>query len=1297
MRAIQALEPGSPAPQGDSPYAHSVSPTVTFVRWRRNGDASDTRVGRARGVYLPGTVLAWPAPASMTAEARKRPAVGAPERVDRVIDDGVTRSHSAGSVGEQSRSLVRIGRLLQAELGNEEQALDAALEAFRLDPSHEDAAADVAGLARSLRHWPQVIEAIRGFLEAEDVGARRIQLCEHAVRWCKEAKAELGTDAADPFVYEIDRIDPGHWAVRRRLASIYREQGIWDLRREELERALLRAKSNDEVRDTRFALGELHEIRLGNLQRATLHYEAALACAPDSKEVLTALARVFEARELHDRLRATLVALLALVSERAERQSVLVRLADVWERHFLKPAHAAALLEEAVALAPTDGHALDLLEHCYRAMRAWPEYVRTVERHLDLLPSDAERAGALVRIGRALDSALHDPARAQRAYRRACAFDPRHADALTELARLAERSDDWRGAAHCREKLASLTPAAPERARLHVSIGALLEAPDRDPDRARGQYECAAELDPGLAAAWEGLQRLAEQEGAYASAARFLVERIARTDGRRAKARLYSELGVLWERAGANNKAIEAYEAARAAIPESTAVAHDLLRLYRDAKRELKAVRLCGPLLRAAITEGDAGRAADVLRAVAAMPASLEDADALLTLAARALDRFPGRPELAAAGADLGHSLRERGDATGSVQALVDAITRDLSGLPAAALVKLGETVWTLGEIDRAIDLFVAALGVDEACVPALQNLVDHFASRGDWQRASSYRLWLARALPVRGMRFPGVVDTANELFDGACDLEQAAWVYEEARELEPASRLLLDRLVSIYTALDDARSLLGVQRAIADSEELPALRASRVRSMALIAWSKLGDAALAMELFEEALDLDPTRLDALEALAAISKHDGRFRDLARAHGRLFVRMDQGGPAPAPSLRASDPNGSVRPGRTETSGVVPIDAVERMGAYEATARIRQLRERIAAAPLSGSAYREIAAAFRSTSAVDAAWCAGSVFRHLGGADGEAERFASTLVAPELRAASSVLAEGDWYSSLLHPELDRPLLAALAVATSALRSITDASPPSSGSDSSTRPPLSTKGTGSGARLSGLIQDAARILRLPDPRICERPDGGEPIRVAPTARPEIQLSLAALDTVPAGSLPFVVGRALADLHPLLAVRSAAQTVVTDSERTLCTPAKLRSLFEVATRAVAAGEEACIGDADATALRRALTDQERSELTVFVGMVADRPDAPDFERLHQLLEASATRVGLLLQGAIDRAWAVIVRERGQSSALPSAELRQELAMFTVSPEHLALRERLGLNVRAARGTGERAAQRR
>ena len=1195
------------------------------------------------------------------------------------IDRCVERFHATTSPEEQSRLLSRIARVLRLELEDEEQAFEAVLEGFRLDPSNHEAVSDLTQLARSLQRWPEVIDAVRGFVEAETETWRRLQMCEQATRWCKEELAGR-VRAADAFLVEIHRIDPSHWAVRRRLASFYSEQGIWDLRRTELERALLRASSNEEMRDTHYALAELYELRFSDLTRATEHYEAALGCHPGSLDVLRGLERVYARRELYDRLRDTLEKQVPLVVDRADRHALLLRLADLWETRFLKPAQAAPLLEQALEIVSNDKDALDRLERCYRAMRAWPEYVRTLERRLDVLVLREARVQALMRIGQVCESALDDAAGALKAYQRACALDPSHIEALTELSRLCERSEDWRGAAECREQLAALSKAPHVQAHLHMSLGSLLEPANRDPDRARAHYQRAAQIDHGLSGAWEGLQRLAEQEGAYEDAALFLTQRIARAEGKRAKVRLWGELGLLWERAGAGERAIAAYEEALKISPDGIEIAHQLFRLYGEARLTSKASSLCVQLLRAALAEKDAPRTVELLRGSLAVARAHSDPSSVLSQGVRAVQTFPLVREVTEAVVDLCHALKEeQPDAVRAAREVLDKVVREAPTFSAGALVKVGETLWALDEIERGIDALVAALANDDACVPALQILAEHFVTCGDWERASAYRLWLARATPDPRVRFALLIDTGEALADEADDLEQAAWVYEEARLLEPRDRLLLDRLVSIYSEVGNWERLLDVQHAMVDLEDFPALKASRMRSMALVAQTKLRDPRRSAELFEEVLHLDPSRLDALEEVVALYTEMKDWRALAGVHRRVLNRAEHHARRADPILARTLPlagstsNGAVRAAARSDGHSSHPPAIERASAgYESDPRVRALRERIAATPVSGGAFRELYAAFRAMHATDAAVTTCSVLQHLGLVDSAQKRFVAALRTPELSEAKGVLSEADWYANLLHPALDRPLFAAVALAASA----SQRARAYAGTDRITRAlgePLSPKGTGPGARISRLVHDAARVLHLPVPTLYERAKAAAPFAVSSAGTPVLFVSFSAIDALAPGTLPFVLGRSIAELHPLLVARSAFPTA-----------SEMRLLFETAVRAIE--EDGTVETSSAVAaLRSGLTEDERGELAAAIAMTRDRPQPPDFERFHHLLDVTTMRVGLLLQGVVDRAWEAMRHETRLACDFPAAELRAELLTFAVSGEYLRLRDATGLTVRS------------
>jgi tetratricopeptide (TPR) repeat protein len=1198
------------------------------------------------------------------------------------IDRCLQRFHESTSVPEKAELLKRIARALEIELGDADQAFDALLEAMHLDPSDHEIVASVAALAGSLERWPELIEAMRGFVHEEPEPWRKLLFCEQGARWCKEELkgSPQHKQWADAFLVEIHRIDPSHWAVRRRLASFYSEQGTWDLRRTELERALLRARSTAEMLQTHFALAELHELRFNDLTRAMDHYEAAYACDPRCLQALQGMERICIRREMFDRLREVLERQIPLVGEPSERHALLLRLADLWEVRFLKPAQAAPMLEEALRIAPGDKAVVNALERCYRAQRAWPAYARTLERLLEMTPLRETRIQILMRIGQVHDSALGDPASALEAYRRAFQLEPSHIEALTEMARLCERTQDWRSAAECRSRLADLTPAPRARAHIQLSAGALLEPEERDPDAAREAYERAVAIDPACAGAWEGLQRLAEREGDYRSAAACLVKRVDATEGPRARARLLIDLGQLCEvHMGSKADALDAYERAHGYEPANLEAADSLLRLNIEARRWPKAATLSGTLLRRALDDGDAARTLALVRASARVAEGMREPASALVHALRARTRFPESSELAIELIDVCHALRDAPAGLAAARDAVATLARNVSRFPSPTIVRIGEVLWAMGETERGIDAFVTALNVDEACVPALTNLAEHFLAEADWERFSAYRLWLARATPDGSARFALLLDTGEMLAEHAADLEQAAWVYEEARAITPRDRRLLERLVSIYTGLRAWERLLSVQRAIAEGEELPELRAGRVRSMAVAAKTKLEDHPRAADLFDEVLELDPERLDALDEVAAIYKNLEDWRALGRAHRRMLLRADRHArevdAAIAPRLPLAGTSGSSagRPSRlppavTEVSASTPMAAVA--GGRD-DAELRALRDRIAQMPLGAPAYRSLYGALRKRGMTDAAWCVCSALRHLGVLDGEQKRFMATLRAPETHEVPGSLSESAWYSCMLHAKLDRRLTAVLNLAT-ALAVRTHWHGKAGRMTRALGEPLTDRSPGKSGRMVRAVKDVVGVLGLPVPQLYARAGSAAALTVAPTQSPALFVSFQSLDAAPAGALPFVLGRHLAELHPLLLARAAFPTA-----------SELRMLYETATRAAQMELPAEADRSMPALLRKAMSDDERTELDAMTRAIASHGLPPDVETWHHLANVSTMRAGLLLAGNVDAAWEAMRREERLSGAFPAAELRAELLTFSVSDEHFRIRQAIGMAV--------------
>jgi hypothetical protein len=119
----------------------------------------------------------------------------------------------------------------------------------------------------------------------------------------------------------------------------------------------------------------------------------------------------------------------------------------------------------------------------------------------------------------------------------------------------------------------------------------------------------------------------------------------------------------------------------------------------------------------------------------------------------------------------------------------------------------------------------------------------------------------------------------------------------------------------------------------------------------------------------------------------------------------------------------------------------------------------------------------------------------------------------------------------------------------------------------------------------------------------------------------------------------------------------------------------------LYETTTRAVSLDPATDEKSSHASALRKAMTDDERTELEEMIRAISAKGLPPDMERWQHLANVSTMRAGLVLLGNVDTAWEAIRREERFSGAFPAAELRAELLTFSVSEEFFRMRQAIGM----------------
>jgi golgin subfamily B member 1 len=484
----------------------------------------------------------------------------------------------------RARLFVEIADVFRDSLDDPSQALDALLEAWHADPTHDAIVAPLEELARALGRWPEVVQETEQMLGAEKSPQRTFVLCERMFWWF--AFDVPHPDRAAYYAERIRASDPTQAVVHLYQALLYAARGDTRGELHELDRAALSARRPEDRARLHVMMAARHEdARAPNPSEAKKQLAAAIRADPRCVAALSALEVIHEREDDAVSLAAVLDRRVEATRDVPERVAILKRLADIHEQRFLKPDVAADKLKLAFSLDPHDLDALAALERCYRAARAWPELVAALE--VASLSDDIDvRKASLASLAEVLESRLNDHGGALKAHERLFELVPGDEERLAHLERLTEKMGDWRGAASWRTRHAELNPVPSVRARMHVAAGQLLAGPDREPQLSRVHFEEAVACDPSNEAAWSALLWDARESGDASRLARYLRERAEATEGPHQKAQLYVELAVLRKsQLDDEMGAIEAYVAASHADPTNEAAACALLEIYVGSHR----------------------------------------------------------------------------------------------------------------------------------------------------------------------------------------------------------------------------------------------------------------------------------------------------------------------------------------------------------------------------------------------------------------------------------------------------------------------------------------------------------------------------------------------------------------------------------------------------------------------------------------------------------------------------------------------------------------------------------------
>jgi tetratricopeptide (TPR) repeat protein len=609
---------------------------------------------------------------------------------------------------------------------------------------------------------------------------------------------------------------------------------------------------------------------------------------------------------------------------------------------------------------------------------------------------------------------------------------------------------------------------------------------------------------------------------------------------------------------------------------------------------------------------------------------------------------------------------------------------------------KLGLVKQNQGQAKQAINNFEKALALEPSHRSTLDAMVAVYESLKDWKQVCAYRRQILDNVVEGGERFKMLNQIGDIWVDKENNVEKGIEALEEALDLEPQDHVLLHKLLQLYQKANQWDRMVDCLQRIADLEMQPERKSRYLYTMAQLYRDKLDDQLRAVDLFNEALDLNPNFLEAFERINKILTALKEWKQLERAYRKMLHRVaGKGNNDLEYSLwhalgliyrdRLGDKNASVETFRM-ASRLKPDNLDEHLILAELHEQLEQPDDAIVEFqamlkldPMKVDPYRRLYRLYLDKKAYDPAWCLAAALAFLRKADEEEQRFFEDYRPQGMIQVKSRLDNEQWIRNLFHEDENLyvgkifEMIASAALKAKIEQLKVKKEVPVLDPRFRQDPATSTV---TFARTFGW---AAQVLAVPAPLLYVRSDVPGSLVAVANEQPASVAGQTVLTGFTPQDLTFIVGKHLAMYRGEHYIKTLFPTV---TELTVMLFAGIK-LVAPETPAPADIEKHIM--ATAATLRQYIQPMQLEGLRMVVKKFLAEGAKANIKRWIQCVEITAARTGLLLCGDLEIAKKIIAAEPQQPGDLTAQEKLKELILFSISDQYFALRQSLGINIGA------------
>jgi golgin subfamily B member 1 len=1155
-----------------------------------------------------------------------------------------------------------------------------------VDPEREEALQSLVVLYELTENWEKLAVSLEQLAEVTVNFEKQV---EYSLQLGDTWFQKLGqSEKAQSAYRQVLELDPTEEKAVDALQMLYTEGEDWGNLIEVL--ALRATLHPEEDAELKLISGELLEEKLEEPMRAAEMYEELVTYDPSATEAFSRLERIYTEHEVWDKLSETYEQLLSVTTDDEQRVDILRKLALLNETVIENGEAAADFYQQILDYYPEDLETINSLEQLYEDQDRWDDLVMVLRRTVQLAETVRDKVGYLNKVAQIYSGKLEDIHSAIMAYKEILEHDPGHLETLVRLEELFGEEGDWMEVLNILDLRIQVASDTDEVVGYYLRKGTILRDEMLMLDKAREQYHMALERVPNHTQALDELIEIYEQEEDWEKIIETLLAQARAVEDEEMRASIFARMGYFMkDRMDDPERAIEVFEAALERVPNLEVALLPLAEIYMAREQWEKAFPLLEMLKEMVEEDASPEEAAQLYLKLAKACSATGNRDKALEYYRAAYDRAPDDLDTLEGLAQLNSQQGNYEVAEAYYRSLLEKVEDDLDVDRLVTLYRaMSEVLMNMGRPDSAREFINKVLDLSPNDTGSMMDAVQLMEYHTDWEGAIRYRRQLVDLLtdPLEQWKMLiSIGDTYREKLD---NLEMAIKAYNEALEAQPYSKSALVKLLEIHINAKAYAEAINILQHLVQVEDSPIKKSSYTFTIATIYRTELNEMDMAVEYYEQTLELNPEKLEAFRGVDELLTESKNWDELEAGYRRMIGRIrDRKMPEVEFTLyrglgeiyrsRLKQPDMAISSFelacklKNDDSKIHEILAqlYELQGQIDKA--INEHRIMVYLEPERIESYRAMGSLMRDQGQDDNAWFAMAVLAMANKLDDEEKQFYQSKQVAGMMSPRRSLDSNLWARHIFSKAENIHVGEIFQTLYQAIGGYLEGRDPKElGLKKRDELDLREKTV-----FTTVFNKVSAMLGIPSPKIylSDRAFG---MRIEATIPPILIIGKDMLHGKSEKELAFVIAKNLSFFHPMHVLAA-------------CYPAPvLKLLFQVAVKFV--HDEAPVDGADGEQfqvlsqhLRKRISPALATTLSNAIDYFWRRQAKPGISKWLTGVELTANHAGLLACQDLPVAAAVLRQESIAFSKLPPREKAKELVLYAISDEFAAVREALGIEL--------------